>query len=59
MLTSLTVILAIPTLIASLWGMNVPVPFQNSNFGFIIMLVMVVIVTVVTIIWLKMRDLLS
>ena len=58
MLTSLTVILAIPTLIASLWGMNVPVPFQNSNFGFIIMLVMVVIVTVVTIIWLKMRDLL-
>lgn len=59
MLTSLTVILAIPTLIASLWGMNVPVPFQNSSFGFAILLVMVIVVTVVTIIYLKMKDLLS
>lgn len=59
MLTSLTVILAIPTLIASLWGMNVPVPFQNSSFGFAILLVIVIVVTVVTIIYLKMKDLLS
>ena len=33
-LTSLTVVLSIPTLFASLWGMNVGVPFQNSPFGF-------------------------
>ena len=33
-LTSLTVVLSIPTLFASLWGMNVGVPFQSSPFGF-------------------------
>lgn len=58
-LTSLTVILAIPTLIASLWGMNVPVPFQDSSFGFAILVVMVVVVTMITVVYLKMKDLLS
>ena len=58
-LTSLTVILAIPTLIASLWGMNVPVPFQESSFGFWILVFMVVVVTMVTVVYLKMKDLLS
>jgi len=33
-LTSITIIIAIPTLFASLWGMNVTVPFINSTFGF-------------------------
>ena len=59
MLTSLTVILAIPTLIASLWGMNVQVPFQNNGFGFIILVGVIVLVTVITIVWLKLKDLLS
>ena len=35
LLTSLTVVLTVPTVIASLWGMNVPVPFQNSGLGFV------------------------
>ncbi|NMC55689.1 MAG: magnesium transporter CorA family protein [Eubacteriaceae bacterium] len=34
LLTSLTIIIAIPTLIASLWGMNVAVPFKDTTFGF-------------------------
>lgn len=34
LLTSLTIIIAIPTLIASLWGMNVAVPFKDTSFGF-------------------------
>lgn len=33
-LTSLTALLSIPTIIASLWGMNVPVPFENQSWGF-------------------------
>lgn len=33
-LTSVTVVLSVPTLLASLWGMNTPVPFQQSPFGF-------------------------
>ena len=58
-LTSITIILAIPTLIASLWGMNVPVPFQNSAWGFAILSVFMVVVTAGTIMWLKVKDLLS
>lgn len=37
-LTSLTVVLSIPTLFASLWGMNVRVPFQDTPGGFAIVL---------------------
>lgn len=37
-LTSISIILMIPTLIASLYGMNVPNAFQNNHFGFWIVL---------------------
>jgi magnesium transporter len=33
-LTSVTIIIAIPTMFASFWGMNVGVPFKDSPFGF-------------------------
>ena len=33
-LTSLTVLLAVPTLFASFWGMNTGVPFQGNIMGF-------------------------
>lgn len=33
-LTSLTVLLSVPTIVASLWGMNVNVPFGDAPFGF-------------------------
>ena len=36
LLTSITIILTIPTLVASLWGMNVNMPFQNHPYGFYI-----------------------
>ncbi len=34
-LTSITIIMAIPTLFASLWGMNVPLPFATDPLGFV------------------------
>ena len=34
-LTSITIILAIPTVVASFWGMNVPVPFGVHPRGFL------------------------
>ena len=43
-LTSLTVLLSVPALFASFWGMNVSVPFSNSPFGFYIVLAMSVII---------------
>ncbi len=33
-LASVTIILAIPTFISGLWGMNVPVPFAENTWGF-------------------------
>ena len=58
MLTSITIILAIPTLIASLWGMNVPVPWQNNPWGFAILIGSSIVATGITIAWLKFKDLL-
>ncbi len=37
-LTIITIILTIPTLVASLWGMNVPVPLAGHPYGFWIVL---------------------
>ena len=45
-LTSVTIILATPTLIYSLWGINVPVPFESSPFGFVEVTLLGVAVTV-------------
>ena len=53
-LTSFTVVLAIPTIFASLWGMNVAVPFQQSPFGFWIVLGMAVAASV-AVFWILWR----
>lgn len=42
-LTAFTIILTVPTLIASLFGMNVPVPLQTSPYGFLIVLCIIVV----------------
>ncbi len=34
LLASITIIIAVPTLFASFWGMNVPVPLQGNPLGF-------------------------
>lgn len=44
-LTSVTIILAIPTMIASFWGMNVDVPFKDHPGGFIYVVVLAFIVS--------------
>lgn len=38
-LTSVTLILMLPTLVASVYGMNVPLPFQESPHAFLIVMV--------------------
>lgn len=58
-LTSITIILAVPTLIASLWGMNVPVPFQGSAIGFPVLCIISLIVTLIMVIWLKRKNFLN
>lgn len=58
-LTSITIILAIPTMISSFWGMNVNLPLQNSPLGFIIMIAISVILTLLVSWWLKRRNMLD
>ena len=58
-LTSITIILSIPTMIASFWGMNVPVPMQNNAYGFIILIGFSVIISVIATVWLNKRDMLK
>ena len=38
-LTLVTIILMVPTLVASLYGMNVPLPFKNSEYSFYFIIV--------------------
>lgn len=55
-LTSLTVILTIPTLIGAFWGMNVKLPFDEQHpFTFWLLLLLTIILCVVTIYWLKKK----
>ena len=58
-LTSITIILSIPTMIASFWGMNVPVPMQNNPYGFIILIGFSVIISIIATVWLNKRDMLK
>ncbi|MDK8285725.1 magnesium transporter CorA family protein [Dialister micraerophilus] len=44
-LTSVTILLAVPTVIYSLWGVNVPLPLQNSSLGFMVMVVSGIVIT--------------
>lgn len=58
-LTSITIVLAVPTMISSFWGMNVGLPFQNSPFGFFVMILISAGLTLLVTWWLKKRDMLS
>ena len=60
-LTSITIILAIPTMVASYWGMNVEVPmqFSNSPWAFYMVVAFSVILGIIAMIWLKKKDMLD
>ncbi|MDR0697011.1 MAG: magnesium transporter CorA family protein [Christensenellaceae bacterium] len=47
-LTSLTVLISVPTLVASFWGMNTGVPFQGKQWGFWVVVVFSAIATIVS-----------
>lgn len=46
-LTSITIVMAIPTMIASFCGMNVPLPFDTSNFTFLYITSFSVLITLI------------
>lgn len=55
-LTSITIILSVPTLIASIWGMNVKLPFSDNPYGFFIVLLISIVIAAIAFIWLKIKD---
>ena len=57
-LTSITIILSIPTMLASFWGMNVPVPMQNNPWGFGILILISLIISLIATLWLNKKEML-
>ena len=55
LLTSITLILMLPTLVASIYGMNITLPFQNSPHAFLITMIISVALAIigVIILWKK------
>jgi magnesium transporter len=45
-LAAITIIMAIPTMIGGLWGMNVPVPFGNNPYGFGLVVILSIITSI-------------
>ena len=47
-LAALTIILNFPMLVSSVYGMNVPLPFQNQKYAFIIVIIISVTLTIMS-----------
>lgn len=58
LLTSITLIISIPTLIASIMGMNVDFPFNTGVYGFYGIIGITAVITVIVAIWLNKKDML-
>lgn len=56
-LTSVTIVMSIPTMIASFYGMNVKVPFQDADNTFFIIFIVTFIISVITVACMKIKKL--
>ncbi len=54
-LAAVTIVISLPTLVTSAWGMNVNVPWSNSQWGFIFVGAIAVGVTIAAVLWLWRR----
>lgn len=55
-LTTLTIVLTVPTIVGSLFGMNVPVPLADSNAGFYVIFFGTMISAIAILAFLKKKD---
>ena len=58
-LASITLVISVPTMISSFWGMNLNLPLQNSSIVFIMIITVSVILTLLVTWWLKKKDMLN
>ena len=54
-LAGITIVLSIPTMISSFYGMNVKLPIANNPFAYLIILIISIIVSILVAIWLKRK----
>lgn len=55
-LTSITIVLTVPTIVGGLWGMNTPLPFSNEEYAFFYLLGLSALISFIIIYALKKRD---
>lgn len=55
-LTSVTIILSLPTMIGSFWGMNVELPIAQNPYAFYILLFFSVVISIIVWMWLRKKD---
>lgn len=55
-LTSVTIILSLPTIVGSFWGMNVGLPFENNPFAFYILLGFSLVISLFVWFFLRKKD---
>ena len=56
-LTIITIVLMVPTLVASFYGMNVPVPFKNHDYAFYIIIFTSIVLAILMIWFFKRKKL--
>lgn len=57
-LAGITIVLSIPTMIFSFFGMNVPLPLESSVWGYFAIIIICVIACILIAYWLKKKDML-
>ena len=55
-LTSVTIIMAIPTMLSGFFGMNVPIPLSNNAYGFWIIVAMTIVICILAILFLNRKN---
>lgn len=55
-LASMTIVLSVPSIIFGLWGTNVPLPFGENPFGFLIILIISILISSIIAIVLYKKD---
>lgn len=57
-LAAITIIMSIPTMIGSFWGMNVPMPFGSNHFGFLFVIIISILATCIVAIFFNRKGML-
>lgn len=57
LLASITIVVSLPTMIFSLYGMNIPLPFENSSFAFTLVFSAAMVISLLAVLIFVKRDL--